>query len=72
MQGTVKFLSPSGYGFITIGEHNLIYVEYFFHRDAVVAGVLPRKGDEVEFLLADDRRGHGLIATQVKRLGYPD
>jgi len=67
MQGTCKFLHPSGFGFVQLTEADLIHAEYFFHRDRCL-GPLPRKGDTVEFLLDDGVRG--LVATQVRRLGY--
>jgi cold shock protein len=68
INGTVKFFNTAkGFGFIEPDEGGK---DVFVHATAVeAAGIRAlNEGDRVSFELADDKRGRGKQASQLKRL----
>ncbi|MCK0131782.1 cold shock domain-containing protein [Flavobacteriaceae bacterium F08102] len=60
-KGTVKFFNESkGFGFVTEEESNK---EYFVHVSGLIDEI--KEGDEVEFDLADGRKGLNAINVKV-------
>ena len=62
MQGfVVLYHAAKGFGFIR-NEAG----DFFFHKNEVIGEV--KRADDVSFWLDDSPRGHGLVATEVRRI----
>ena len=58
LEGTVKFFSDKGFGFIT---ENLTKAEYFVHITGVNNGETLNEDDKVSFDLIDGRKGKNAV-----------
>jgi cold shock CspA family protein len=67
MQGWVTLYNTTrGFGFIRIKD-GAWHRDFFFHHSGLEDGILPNRGDLVEFLLDDGDRGEW-IAVNVRRI----
>ena len=69
MEGTVRSVSPKGYGFIRVYDDDSgWYADYFFHFRALVNPLPePTFGDAVDFILDDSPNRPGdMEASQVR------
>ncbi len=69
--GTIKIITDRGFGYIQPAHGR---VDIFFHPSALVDAHMEQlhQGDHVTFTIADDSRGKGLRASQVRVIDVID